>query len=285
MAILDPSSPEGPPQATGGGPPGADVVEVTDQTFVQDVIDESTRRTVVVDFWAEWCAPCRQIGPVLERLAEERDGQFRLAKLDVDANPQAAAAFRIQSIPAVKAFRDGRLVNEFIGAIPEAAIRQFLDAVVPSEQDRTVEQAEALEAAGRLEEAERLYRAAFDDDPKNVRAALGLARAAADRGDLEEARGLLAPLRPDPEAERILAAIEVSEWAARAPADGALGEATRAAAEGRFEEALGSLLGIVREGGEDRDAAREAIVKLFAVLGDADALTAEYRRKLAAALF
>src|SRR3989449_3273907 len=136
-------------------PLDATVVEVTDDTFVQAVLEESHRRPVVVDFWAEWCAPCRTIGPVLERLAAERQGSFLLAKLDVDANPQAAQAFRIQSIPAVKAFRDGKLVDEFIGAIPETAIRQFIDFVLPSESDRLVEHAEALEQAGRAEDAER----------------------------------------------------------------------------------------------------------------------------------
>src|SRR5690242_21233597 len=109
------------------------IVEITDQNFMEAVIEESKRRPVVVDFWAEWCAPCRMIGPVLERLATERKGEFLLGKLDVDHNPQAAAAFRVQSIPAVKAFRDGRLFDEFVGAIPETAIRQFLDYVLPSE--------------------------------------------------------------------------------------------------------------------------------------------------------
>src|SRR5919198_4988274 len=115
---------------------GSSIIEVTDSTFAEQVIEESRRRPVVVDFWAAWCQPCRMIGPVLERLAEEHHGQFVLAKLDVDANPQASYAFRIQSIPAVKAFRDGRLVSEFVGAIPEQAIRQWLQPMLPSESDR-----------------------------------------------------------------------------------------------------------------------------------------------------
>ena len=284
MASIDPGATAPPPVA-----PDATVVEVTDDTFVQAVVEESHRRPVVVDFWAEWCAPCRMIGPVLERLAAERQGAFLLAKLDVDANPQAAQAFRIQSIPAVKAFRDGKLVDEFIGAIPETAIRQFVDLVLPSESDRLVEQAEALEQAGRAEEAERTYRRAFELDPRSVGAALGLGRSAIARGDLEEARRLLQPLRPDPEAERILAAVEVSGWASDdrpGDADGPLARAERAAADGRFQEALEVFLAAVRNGSEDdRGRVREAMVKLFAVLGDADPLTQEYRRKLASALF
>jgi putative thioredoxin len=268
-------------------PPDATVVEVTDDTFVQVVLEESHRRPVVVDFWAEWCAPCRMIGPVLERLAVGRKGEFLLGKLDVDANPQAAAAFRIQSIPAVKAFRDGKLVDEFVGAIPETAIRQFLDFVLPSESDRLVGDAEAMDEAGRMDDAERAYRRAFELDPKNTGAALGLGRLAAARGDLEEARRLLTPLRPDPEAERVLATIEVAEWAEGEGADGPLAGPTRAASEGRFAEALDGMLAIVRDAGpgDGRDQAREAMVKLFAVLGDADPLTAEYRRKLASVLF
>src|SRR5439155_12151587 len=179
----------------------------------QDVLEESHRRPVVVDFWAEWCQPCRMIGPVLERLAEEHGGDFLLAKLDTDTNPQASMAFRIQGIPAVKAFRDGQMVSEFVGAIPERAIRQWLEPLLPSEADHLVEQAEHEESAGRLEEADRVYRQVLASDPDNLPAALGAGRLAIGREELEEARRLLVPVRPDPEAERLLNAIEVSEWA------------------------------------------------------------------------
>src|SRR2546428_202383 len=191
----------------------ASVIDVSDQTFQSEVLEESFRRPVVVDFWAAWCQPCRLIGPVLERLAEEHGGQFVLAKLDVDSNPQASYAFRIQSIPAVKAFRDGQLVSEFVGAIPERAIRQWLEPLLPSQADRLVEQGEQSEQEGRLDEADNLFRQAMEVDPNHIRAALGAGRLAIERAELEEARRLLEPLRPDPEAERLLAAIEVSEWA------------------------------------------------------------------------
>jgi putative thioredoxin len=264
---------------------GTNVVDVTDETFGTAVLEESYRRPVVVDFWAEWCQPCRMIGPVLERLAEEHQGQFRLAKLDVDSNPQVSAAFGIQSIPAVKAFRDGRLLTEFVGAIPEQSIRQFLKAVLPSEAEETVDRAEDAEREGRLEEAERLFQQALEADPNLTRAAVGLGRLAAVRGDADEAKRLLSPLRPDPEAERLLAAIEVSEWAgASANGDSPVARAERAAAQGQFAEALEGFLQEIRAG-EQRDQAREAMLKLFAVLGDEDPLTVEYRRKLAAALF
>jgi putative thioredoxin len=264
----------------------ANVVEVTDATFAKDVLEESHRRPVVVDFWAEWCQPCRMIGPVLERLADEHGGDFLLAKLDTDSNPQASMAFRIQSIPAVKAFREGQLVSEFVGAIPEQAIRQWLEPLLPSEADRVVEQAELAEREGRLDDAERLFRQVLEGAPNHPGATLGAGRLAIERGDLAEARTLLESIRPDPEAERLLAAIDVSEWASPNGTGGPLAEAERAAAEGRFQEALETFLAAVRNGSEqDRQQAREAMLKVFSVLGEEDPLTAEYRRLLAAALY
>jgi putative thioredoxin len=263
------------------------VIEATDANFQDVVLQESQRRPVVVDFWAAWCQPCRMIGPVLERLAEEYGGAFLLAKLDVDANPHASLAFRIQSIPAVMAFREGRAVNEFVGAIPEQSIRQFVQSVLPSEADSIAAQGEQAERSGRPEEADSLYARALEQDPNHRMAALGRGRLAATRGDSETARQLLAPLRPDPEAERLLAAIDVSEWASLSPnGEGPLADAERAAAEGRFQEALEVFLAAVRNGrDEERARAREAMLKLFAVMGEDDPLTAEYRRRLASALF
>jgi len=269
------------------GDHGSNVIEVTDGSFERDVIEESFRRPVVVDFWAAWCQPCRMIGPVLERLAEQHAGEFLLAKLDVDANQQASAAFRIQSIPAVKAFVDGRVANEFIGAVPEASIRSFLDTVLPSKADRLAAEGEHAEEAGRLDEAESRFEDALREDPHHRLATLGLGRLAASRGDAKRARDLLAGLRPDPDAERLIAALDVSDWAgAEANGVGPLVPAERAAAEGRFQEALDTFLAAVTNGGDDdRIEAREAMLKVFAVLGEDDPLTVEYRRKLAAALF
>ena len=264
----------------------AHIVEVTDASFQTAVVEESRRRPVVVDFWAAWCQPCRMIGPVLERLAEEHEGRFLLAKLDVDANPRAAAAFRIQSIPAVKAFVGGQVANEFVGAVPEESIRRFLETVLPTETDRLTAEAEEAEQEGRTDEAERLYRLALEREPDAPAPALGLARLAGLRGNLDEARRLLEPLRPNPEAERLLAAVEVSGWGA-APGNGRgpVEEAERAAAEGRWRDALEGFLGEIREGGAERDRAREGMLKVFSILGEDDPLTPEYRRRLAAALF
>ena len=264
----------------------ATVVNVTDATFRETVIEESRRRPVVVDFWAGWCQPCRIIGPVLERLADEHKGDFLLAKLDVDANPEASMAFRIQSIPAVKAFKDGAVVNEFIGAVPEPAIRQFLETVLPSEADRLVQQGLEAERGGRTAEAERFYRRALDASASHEAALLGRGRLASLRGDVEDARRFLEPLRPNEEAERLLAAIDVSEWSApEHNGQGPMAKGQRAAAEGRWEDALAEFLREVHTGGDAGKAAREAMLKVFSVLGEDDPLTVEYRRKLAAALF
>jgi putative thioredoxin len=265
--------------------PTQNAIEVTDQNFGTAVLDESQSRPVVVDFWAEWCQPCRMIGPVLERLANEYAGKFLLAKLDVDANPQASAAFGIQSIPAVKAFRDGRVVDEFIGAVPEQAIRQWLQGILPSEADALADRGAEAERERRTEEAERLYRDALALQPNDRRAALGLGGVLAMKGDVEQAREVLSALRPDPEAERLLAAIEVSEWASP-NGESPLGRAEEAAAEGRFQEALEVFLAAVQNGtAEEKQRARDAMLKVFAVLGEEDPLTNEYRRRLATALF
>ncbi|MBA3727944.1 MAG: tetratricopeptide repeat protein [Actinobacteria bacterium] len=264
---------------------GSHVIDVTDATFASAVVEESFRRPVVVDFWAGWCQPCRMIGPVLERMAEDAAGGFLLAKLDVDANPETSTAFRIQSIPAVKGFRDGSVADEFIGVIPEQAIRQFLTTLLPSESDELARRGLDAEAAGRTAEAGDLFARAVKLQPGHLEASLGLGRLAALRGELEEARRTLEPLRPNPEAERILAAVEVSGWASRDNGSGPVAMAERAAAEGRFDEALDRFLAQVRAGGEASQEARASMLKLFAVLGEQDPLTRDYRRKLAAALF
>jgi putative thioredoxin len=259
---------------------GPVVVEATDQNFVDAVVEESKRRPVVVDLWAAWCGPCRIIGPILEKVADERAGAFLLAKLDVDANPYTAGQFGVQSIPTVIAFKDGRPVDGFIGAIPEAMVNQFVDKLLPSEADLGAQEALEQELEGDLSEAEGRYRDALATDPDNLEVRLGLGRVLAETGREDEARQMLMPLLPDPEAERVLAGLEVRSWASLAE-PGTLASAKRLAAQGKSREALDGMLGALRD---DPDA-RRAMLELFAVLGDEDALVVEYRRKLANALF
>jgi putative thioredoxin len=261
--------------------PGATtVIEATDANFMENVVEESKQRPVVVDLWAAWCGPCRTLGPILEKVADEHGGEFLLAKLDVDANPYTAGQFGVQSIPTVVAFKDGRPVDGFVGAIPEPMVKEFVGRLLPTEADREAEEAATEAASGDVAAAEAGFRDAIEQDTSNRAARLGLARLLADRGDGDEARQALMPLLPDADAERLLAELEIASWAGTSE-PGTLASAKRLAAQGRWREALDGMLGAL---GDDPDA-RQAMIEVFTVLGEDDEVVAEYRRKLASALF
>jgi putative thioredoxin len=245
------------------------VIDVTEQTFEQEVIERSKTVPVVVDFWAEWCAPCRQLGPVLEKGASAREGQVVLAKLDTDANPRISATFGIQGIPAVKAFKDGRVVAEFVGAQPPARVEAFYDSLVPSEAD-------GLVASG----DEDSLRRAIQLEPARSDARLALARILRERGEDDEALEILNSTAGDFAAEGLAARIRLEK-----AGEPDLTEAFAALDRGDRQAALDALLAAFPSADGVSDDLRRVVVGILDELGVEDPLAREYRRKLAAALY
>jgi len=253
----------------------ANAFDVTEADFQQRVIDRSSEVPVVVDFWAEWCGPCRQLGPALEAAVEKRGGAVELAKLDVDSNRSLAAAFRVQGIPAVKAFKDGTVAQEFVGAIPPPQIDAFLDSLVPSEADRLAEAGD-----------EESLRRALEIDPRHALAARLLGRLLVERGDFDEAAELLGRFEGDFVAEGLAArAALASANGAEPEDDGALARAFAAWDAGDAAAALEALQeAIATSEDPERDLIRRVMVAIFTELGPDDPLAREHRRRLAATL-
>lgn len=238
-------------------------MDVTDADFEAQVLERSTTTPVVVDLWAEWCGPCKTLGPILEKVVGETDGKVVLAKVDVDANPAVANAFRVQSIPAVFAIKDKQVVDSFIGAVPEATVRQFVERLAPAktEADLLVEKGD-----------EASLRQALTLEPDHAGAVVGLAELLVHKGgepEREEALALLARIPESAETRRVAALARVGETA------------VDAAATAEIEVKLKALLDRVKTD----DAARQEYVDLLEVMGPDDPRTATYRKALTARLF
>ena len=233
------------------------MLDVTDATFEHDVLDRSTEVPVVVDLWAEWCGPCRTLGPILERVVGATDGQVELVKVDVDANPRVAATFQVQSIPAVFALHDRKIVDSFIGALPEPAVQEFVDRLAPAETE-----ADRLVAAG----DEASLRQALEQQPDHPDGVVKLAELLVARGDRDEALALLERTPETADTRRVAALARVGD---------------EALSDDGVEARLDALLERVK----DDDEARQQFVDLLEVLGADDPRTATYRKRLTARLY
>jgi putative thioredoxin len=244
------------------------VIDVTEATFEQEVVERSRTTPVVVDFWAEWCGPCRTLTPMLEKAANAREGDVVLAKLDTDANQQLAMAFQIQGIPAVKAFKDGQVVDQFVGVQPPAAVERFFDGLVPSEADRLVEAGD-----------EASLRRALELQPGRADAALALGGLLHRRGDEDEALDVLDAVPHSFAAEGLAARIRLERE------DPGLAAAFKALDDGQTEQALDLFLEALPHADGRKDDIRRVVVGVLDELGVEHPLSRETRRRLAAALY
>nr|VFJ61010.1 MAG: thioredoxin [Candidatus Kentron sp. DK] len=282
------------------------VFDVDERTFPEIVLGNSQRYPVLVDFWAAWCAPCRMLAPILDKLAEEFAGGFVVAKVNTDEERQLAAQYGVQSLPTVKVFRNGAVVEEFLGAQPEGAIRQLLDRHVERESDRVRAEATVLHGQGKTGEAIERLRGARAMDPANERVTLDLANMLLLGGALSEAEellhGLPANRQPDPDVVELLTRLKFARIVATAPPTAELedriardpkdyearyGLGAGKALAGDYEAAMEHFLNIMRGSRTFReDAGRERLVDVFTLIGDKDpALVGRYRASMSSLLY
>lgn len=270
------------------------IVDVSEADFEYQVLAYSQEVPVVVDFWATWCAPCRVLGPLLERLANEARGGFRLAKVNVDENPSLANRYQVRSIPVVKAFRDGKIIAEFLGALPEPRVREFLRGIVPSEIDLLLEKGHSLLKMSQPKNAEAVFRQVLQTAPENPAALLGLAKSILLQGRGGEGKSLLTNfpasrefstaqiLQPLAEA---LAQIENNIPESDDPLDAMFYHSVRLIKRGNVEAALDGLLEVLRQNKRYRNGeVRQVILGLVELLVD-ETLARQYRNELASVLF
>ena len=274
---------------------GTTVIEVDERSFQEAVLERSRSVPVVVDFWAPWCGPCRVLGPTLERLAADSKGAFVLAKINVDENQRLSQVFRVQGIPAVKAFKDGRVVDEFTGALPETQVRAWLKRFVSAPSDDLLAAAAALEASSPSEAAAR-YRVALGSDPDNDAALLALGRLLVKQGDAEGVATLRQMPSGSPLYARAQAWLALADFfaeanrvprghAASTEQDARFRQAAAQASAGDYASAIEGLLDIVARDRQFReDGARKTLLALFEALGD-DPIVGPARRRLANLLF
>jgi putative thioredoxin len=272
------------------------ILDVSEASFEREVLLRSHEVPVVVDFWASWCMPCKVLGPLLERMAIEGGGIFRLAKVDVDQNPNLALRFGVRGIPAVKGFRNGEVVAEFVGAQPEPVVRRFIQGLAPTEADQALERARGLLATHHWPEAEAGFREVLEREETSGAAALGLVHSLLMQGKGSEALALLKQFPPSNEVVMVERLLPLAELLAGVEADRAAGDddpleaslmqAGRLIARNNLPAAMDGLIDILRQDKRYKGGLpKNILLAIFALLGDEDPLTRQYRDELASVLF
>lgn len=273
----------------------AHIINVTESNFDYEVIEYSQTIPVLVDFWAEWSVPCKSLDPILHSLANQGDGSFRLARLNVDENPKLAMRFNVRGVPAVKAFRDGAIIGEFSGYKSETAIKRFLQEVVPSHADLILEKGHSLLTQSRWQDAFSAYQQVLSERPGHPSALIGLAKSALPLGQSEEALEILSDFPPSHEfsvAEQLLPLAAALNRVAESTDEPQSGIETtyqhslRLITLGNLPAALDGLLDVLRQDKHYRgEEARMVVLGIFEVLGNNNQLTRQYRKELASVLF
>ncbi|HEY5671486.1 MAG TPA: tetratricopeptide repeat protein [Anaerolineales bacterium] len=271
------------------------IIDVSEADFEYQVLAYSQHIPVVVDFWAEWCVPCRTLGPMLERLTLEAGGAFRLAKVNVDQNQNLSLRYNVRSIPAVKAFRDGKMVSEFVGMQPEPKLKEWLRALTPSSTDLLLEKGLSLISEGEWVSSQEAFQEILKVNPDSAPALFGLAKSILAQGQVGEAQRILQSLPPSREFARAEALLPLTKALIRQqngennhdqPLEAAYQRALRLILRGNIPASLDGLLDILREDKYFRDGeVRQVILGLFELMGDENPVTRQYRQELASVLF
>jgi putative thioredoxin len=271
------------------------IIDVSESDFEYNVLIYSQTVPVLVDFWAEWCGPCRVLGPILERLAKEAAGSFRLAKINVDENPNLARRYNVSSIPMVKAFRDGHVVSEFVGALPEVRIREFLRALAPSPMDLQLEKGTSLLEMKEWVQAEKIFGEYLQAFPSHSGATLGLIKSLLQQGRAKEALNFINKFPEGKDYNRAenlkplataLARLQSGDVYSENPIEAAYMNALRLVMRANHAAAMDGMLDVLRQDKQYRQGeVRQVMVGIFELLGDENPLTRQYRNELAMILF